>query len=81
MATTMLVAHGETGSARRVPAVADSELRRNFHPIKDGDLLACPRCGAEHDVFSTDGEPRLQIVRCGSHQVPVGVENRRIPIE
>ena len=66
-------------AAHDPPASRHEAGRHGAWHVKDGDVLACARCGGSHEVFTLDGVPRLQVVRCGSSTLPVGIENERIP--
>jgi hypothetical protein len=47
--------------------------------VGDGEVVVCESCGAGHEVFTLHGEPCLQVVRCGTRIVPVGMDNQRLP--
>ena len=60
------------------PRKASPERDRSVDPlVGDGDTVECERCGDTHEVFTLDGVPRLQAVRCGDRTLPVAMENQR----
>jgi len=62
----------------RLRAKGTPSQSRSVDPlVGDGEVLDCEHCGDAHVVFTLDGEPRLQAVRCGSRTIPVGMENQR----
>jgi hypothetical protein len=71
--TTFLRAVRSSAGAGEAP-----DLHKSVDPlVGDGDTLECEHCGDTHEVFTLDGVPRLQAVRCGDRTIPVAMENQR----
>ena len=65
-------------AVRSCAGVTDALDRKGVDPlVGDGDTVECERCGDSHEVFTLDGVPRLQAVRCGERTLPVAMENQR----